>query len=264
MMNMWNIMNNVILKSFALTAGTLLLLTQQPRSLSAGDRTPETHQAPQIKVIDGSMTQRTVTLDKVDGIVEVEFHTLQLRIKFPEGRQGDEAILVLREPTTGYYWWDLQSLDFQSFYKNKDAIPTLLEQFRFFIVNETIVAFRLENSRLSIQICGDRQPNFEGTLQRIIEISIQNQSHIYSDPILSRQTVALIPVLGREFFSGTKLVAHWRPSKLTNVTMVDDLWLLQLEGPDGEKATVTLSVDFEVQKATRGGKTVFPDDDQKD
>ena len=173
-------------------------------------------------------------------------------------KSGQDIVVALFEPKSGLFWWEYQRLDEKSADYAKDRLTHLLKQYRVAMEAERIVSFRLEGSRLYIRDSTEKVSSFEQGLQSVVSMMEQNLKDIHGDPLQGRLTIPLASVLGKDFFHGSKFVAQWRPSTLVDAKSAGSKWLVDLEGPDGERARVTVGDDYKVEGATRSGNVVFP------
>ncbi len=250
-------MVNRFANSLAMTAAILLFAAHLPHVLLGAEGEKAMPPTPEVKVINGSETRQTVSFPKIDGTLNAEVSAVRLSVHFPGDKTGEEIVFVLREPTTGLIWWEHQWLHPQLPSSPQDSLAAFIGQHRFYSLGDRIVGFHLDGSRIYVRESNERQESFESAMQSILATTKSNLHALYGDSVRGRREVALVKILGKNFFDGSKLVAQWRPSKLIDIARADSGWTVTLEGPDGERASVVLTDDYKVKKADRGGKEVF-------
>lgn len=198
--------------------------------------------------------QKLVDVKTAFGNAKVDARAVSLDIQFSSGKSGKDNVLILRDSKTGLIWWEHHWQ--RTHAAAVEASPEdLLKHYRIYLDTDSIVGFRLDGTRLYVRESKEKEPSVGDVQRKIGELFAKRIKKIHEDPDEDRREIQLLKALGRSFFAGTKLVAQWRPSKLVNIEKTASGWIIMLEGPDGENASVTLNLDFQVQGVKRAADT---------
>lgn len=239
--------------------GALLLAPLSSLPLIGAEGAMAMEKRSRVKVTDGIDKRHSLRAKRAVGAIDLETRAVRLSLALPDGKKGEQVVFVVREPKTGLYCWEHQWLDPSAPSYRRDSVPQFFSNFTFYFLEGALIDFQLNGKNLLVRECHEQQPSFEKALENIIAAIERNVDSLYADPVKGRVDVPLGRPVGADFFSGTKLVAQWRPSKLTDVSRTNGQWSIVIEGPDGERATVILGQDYKVEKVIRKGKVVYPD-----
>jgi len=241
-------------------AAIVLACAQAPGAVAQGN--PSNVPSTQIKL--GPDTNATLEVARGTGTVELDARVLRIESTFPTGEIRNDLILVVRDVGSGLFWWEFQRYDPKLPEFKSDQVAFLLSRYKFIVQEEKIVGFRLPwQSLLWVQESRNKALDF-AAVQESILVSMRGLKNFYGDPIGKRNEISLVHVFEPTFFLGKIYTAQGRPSRLMSVSRISDGWEVDLEGPDGEKASVTLSDSYDVVAATREGISVFPKSNEKD
>jgi hypothetical protein len=201
--------------------------------------------AASVKVVSGQGRTKQMQALKDGKPIVVEMQTIRISVGFPNGKQTDAYLFMLREPQSRLYWWTYQGIAAGG----ASSEPSL--DYVLYFTDNKAGGFNFSTPRLLIREIQGQKPDFAAIQQAAIAEVERNAQAIQDGSMQWVREVNLSSV-GRDFLYLQGSASFFPQPKVTAVSHANGRWEVTLEGPNHDFAYITLDDQYTLINARRG------------
>lgn len=215
------------------------------------------------KVFKRAEQVRTVELAGDEQITKLEIRDIGLDLALADERTAQADVISLYDPESGLFWWKYQTADPSD---RSDKIERFLKDYFIHIGADKISCFVLSTPppTLWMRESGERFETSEEAQRHLQWTLAEEGESIARDPSYGYHTINLWHHLEGNFFYPVDSASPRLAASIYKVVRHDSTWDVVLEGSSEEKATVSLSDEFELLNVDVGGANRQSEDGAQD
>src|SRR5215471_14195179 len=155
----------------------------------------------ELKVMNETVETKSIQVPKMGKNVAIEARSEGVMIMLPNGKTGQGDVTMLYDRASTLFWWQFQSTEPDQPPSKTGKINSLLENTRFFISTDKVVAFNFSRPVLWVRESSEHFSSLEAGRAWVMSELKSKAGEIERGYLSQFRSVNLTEALGRDFLS---------------------------------------------------------------